>query len=249
MKVWLVLAFLELMACSSFDVPAEFKYKEIQTSSFKIATWQKITDNNAPFKIYIEGDGFAFRANGRISSNPTPRGTLVRELAFGDKHQNVIYLARPCQFVTDAICQPQDWSVARFSEKAVQAQYEAVKQITGNSSLTLVGFSGGAQIAGLMAVKYSDLKIDKLVTVAGNLDVIRWTEYHHLPPLNLSLDLHNYRNAYGKFNQVHYIGADDDNIVPEITRLFVINPHNLIIVEGADHNTGWEKVYERIRQE
>ncbi|MDD7312777.1 MAG: alpha/beta hydrolase, partial [bacterium] len=64
-----------------------------------MASWQKITHPTAPYKIYIEGDGHAFNAHGQPTGNPTPKGTLVRELAFGDNHENVIYLARPCQYV------------------------------------------------------------------------------------------------------------------------------------------------------
>ena len=236
-----------LTACTSVEVPTQFEYQEIQTSTFKIATWQKITNPSAPFKIYIEGDGYAFRANGRLSSNPTPHGTLVRELAFADSHDNVVYMARPCQFVKDEKCAPKYWSTARFSPQTIQAQYEATRQIADRQPVTLVGFSGGAQIAGLVALKYHDLNVKKLVTIAGNLDVKAWTDYHHLPPLTESDDLQNYQAQYAQFKQKHYVGTDDDNIVPQITENFVADKATIVYVQGASHNSGWQKAYMQIR--
>ena len=240
---------LLLTGCAGWQMPPEFSYREISTSTFKIAVWQKIESPTLPYKIYIEGDGYAFNHNGRISNNPTPHGTLVRELAAGDKHPNVIYMARPCQFVDDTQCRPIYWSTARFAPEAVQAQYEAVKAVAGKQPLTLVGFSGGAQIAGLLAVKYPDLYISKLVTVAGNLDVKAWSEYHHLPALALSDDLRNYRAQYAKFTQVHYIGKDDSNIVPALTENFVTDKQQIIYIKNASHNNGWEAAFTQIRHE
>ena len=244
-----LLSLFFLGACTHIEVPPEFTYTEVQTSGFKIAAWKKITRADAPMKVYIEGDGYAFRGSGAVSSNPTPHGILLRQIAFGDSHENVIYLARPCQFVQDDKCSPKDWSDARFSKMAVQSEYEAVKHFTGNSSLTLVGFSGGAQIAGLMVVKHPDLAVHKLVTIAGNLDVAGWVEYHQLSPLKLSDDLHDWKDKYAAFNQVHYVGTDDTNIVPQITEQFVADKNTIKYVRGASHNQGWEKAFKAIRAE
>lgn len=238
-----------LGGCTSLTVPPEYQYKEIETSYFKLASWQKITNPSAPYKIYVEGDGAAFRADGSVSFDPTPRSTLLREIAFNDNHPNVIYLARPCQFVKDEKCQPEYWSTARFSKESVQSEYEAVKSAVQSNPVTLVGFSGGAQIAGLMVVRYADLNVQKLVTVAGNLDVKSWTDYHNLPPLILSDDLADYKTEYAKFKQVHYIGDRDDNIIPQITENFVADSATLIYVKGATHNTGWEGKFADIRNE
>lgn len=249
MKRTVLISTLFLCCCASLNIPPQFVYKEIETSYFKLASWQKITNPTAPYKFYIEGDGAAFRASGKVSSNPTPRSRLLREIAFGDEHENVIYLARPCQYVKDNRCQAKYWSNARFSSQVVQSEYEAIKQISTENPLVLVGFSGGAQIAGLIAVKYHDLQINKLVTIAGNLDVQAWVEYHSLPKLNLSDDLSRYREEYAQFNQVHYLGKKDKNIVPSISQRFIENHSSIRLVENASHNQGWKQVYEQIRQE
>ena len=240
---------LFLAACATIKAPDGFVYEEIPTATFKIAVWHKLSNQNAPIKVYIEGDGAAFRANGNVSSNPTPHSTLVRELAFGDLHENIIYLARPCQFVQDNMCAPQYWSTARFAPEIIQAEYEALQKLVGKRPLILVGFSGGAQVAGLLAVKYSDLYVKKLVTIAGNLDHQTWTSYHNLPPLTLSENLAQYKTQYAQFLQVHYIGQNDDNILPFITENFVADKNSIIYVSEASHNHGWQKVFPQIQKE
>lgn len=240
---------IALCACNNITVPPAYKYVEIQTSTFKLASWQKIEQQNKPYKFYIEGDGSAFRSDGSVSSDPTPRSTLLREIAFGDNQSNIIYLARPCQYVQDNMCEAKYWSTARFSTEAVNAEYEAIKSIAGEQSVTLVGFSGGAQIAGLIAVKYKDIKIQKLVTIAGNLDVKSWTDYHEVPTLFLSDDLANYKTDYAKFNQIHYVGLQDENIIPQITENFVTDKNTIQYIKKASHNKGWKASYNSIRSE
>lgn len=169
MKKILAFCVLIISGCQSIQPPKEFVYKEINTHQFKLASWQKITDNNADYRIYIEGDGYAFNANGQPSRNPTPHGELVRELSFNDTALNVIYLARPCQFVKENACRVEYWTTKRFAPEVIEAEYEAIKKIVGNKNITLIGFSGGAQIAGLLAVKYTLNKpFDKLINIKNS---------------------------------------------------------------------------------
>ena len=121
MKTRLLFAFASLLlaGCASFSAPESFRYQEIDTEFFRLASWQKLTDAFQPVRIYIEGDGYAFNAHGRPSSNPTPRETDFRALAFGDPHANVVYLARPCQYVEDSRCNRSYWSTARFSANRI----------------------------------------------------------------------------------------------------------------------------------
>ena len=114
-------------------MPAEFVYKEVETRNFTLASWQKVTKPAAPYKIYIEGDGYAFNARGKATQDQTPRGTLVRELAFGDDSPNVIYFARPCQYIKSPICSKRHWTTARFALEVINAEYEAIKNIADNN--------------------------------------------------------------------------------------------------------------------
>lgn len=249
-KSWLVIFGLTLLvsACATLTIPDAFVYKETQTNTFRIAGWQKITNPNATYKVYIEGDGHAFNAHGRPTNNPTPKGTLVREMAFGDANENVIYLARPCQYVKDEACKTKYWTTARFAKEVIDDEYEVIKKIAGNNPVILIGFSGGAQVAGLIAVTKPDLNVKKIITVAGNLDHKKWTEYHHLQALDSSLDLNDYQDKFHKINQINYIGEKDKVIPMQISKDFLHN-QNIYVVKNATHGEGWQSVYDKIRNE
>lgn len=247
MKKLLLFLFL-LCGCQSITVPPEYVYKEIQTENFRLASWQKISSSSGIYKFYIEGDGTAFDAYGRPTSDPTPRGTLVRELAFGDTHGNVIYLARPCQYLMRGICTQRHWTTARFAPEIINSEYEAVKKIAGNNPVVLVGFSGGAQVAGLLAATKPDLNVRKIITVAGNLNHLTWTQHHKVPPLTESLNLENYRAEFLKIPQIHYAGSEDDIIPPQLIKDFAGQNAQVVTVDGATHNSGWEKVFNEIQK-
>ncbi len=241
--------FLFLVGCATISAPPEYVYKEIPFRNFTLASWQKVTNPAAPYKIYIEGDGHAFNAHGRATQDPTPRGNLVRELAFGDDSPNVVYLARPCQYIKSPICSKRHWTTARFAPEIINDEYAAVKQIAGDNPVILIGFSGGAQIAGLIASAKPGLNVKKIITIAGNLDHLAWTQYHNLPPFTESLNLESYRKQFAKIPQIHYVGEKDDVIPPILAYEFIRNPTLIIEVKDAEHNSGWEKIYSAVWQE
>lgn len=245
----LLITLLFLTGCTTIKVPADFVYKEIETRDFTLASWQKVTNPAAPYKIYIEGDGYAFNAHGRATQDPTPHSTLVRELAFGDNSPNVIYLARPCQYIKSPICSQRHWTTARFAPEVINAEYATVKQIAGDNPVILIGFSGGAQVAGLITSAKPGLNIKKIITIAGNLDHLAWTQYHNLPPLNESMNLESYRKQFVKIPQIHYVGSDDEVIPPVLVREFVGNNDLVVMVDGASHNEGWEEIYNKVWNE
>ena len=238
-----------LSGCSSIAVPSSYVYKEIPTRHFTLASWQIITDLSGVYKIYIEGDGYAFNAHGRTTQDPTPKGIFMRELAFEDDSPNVVYLARPCQYVKSPICSKRHWTTARFALEVINAEYAAVKQIVGDNSVILIGFSGGAQVAGLLASAKPNLNVKKIITIAGNLDHLAWTQYHNLPPLNESMNLESYRKQFAQIPQIHYVGSNDKVMPPVLVREFVGGSGNIIEVRGATHNSGWEEIYAQIRNE
>ena len=231
-KVLITLLFLT--SCSTITAPADFVYKEIETRDFTLATWQKVSNPAAPYKIYIEGDGYAFNSYGRATQDPTPHGTLVRELAFGDN---------------SPICSKRHWTTARFAPEIINAEYEAIKNIAGNNPVILVGFSGGAQVAGLVATAKPELNIKKIITIAGNLDHLAWTQYHNLPPLNESMNLESYRKQFAKIPQIHYVGSNDEVMPPILVREFIKDDDLIIEVDGASHNESWGKIYNKVWSE
>lgn len=173
----------------------------------------------------------------------------MRELAFGDDSPNVIYLARPCQYIKSPICSKRHWTTARFAPEVINAEYAAVKQIAGDNPVTLIGFSGGAQVAGLIASTKPGLNVKKVITIAGNLDHLAWTQYHNLPPLNESMNLESYHKQFARIPQIHYVSSNDEVMPPLLVRDFVGESCNIIEVRGATHNSGWEEIYSQIRNE
>lgn len=247
LKALIILFFVA--GCTAIKAPTDFVYKEIPTRDFTLASWQKITEPSGTYKIYIEGDGYAFNAHGRATQDPTPKGILMRELAFGDDSPNVVYLARPCQYIKSPICSKRHWTTARFAPEVINAEYAAVKQIVGDNPVILIGFSGGAQVAGLIASAKPGLNVKKVITIAGNLDHLAWTQYLNLPPLNESMNLKSYHKQFARIPQIHYVGSNDEVVPPLLVRDFVGKDTRVFEVRGATHNSGWEEIYSQIRNE
>lgn len=238
---------LGLSGCMRVTVPPDFTYKEIPTEEFNISSWQKIGDPSAPYKIYIEGDGNAFNSHGNPTKDPTPKGKLMREIAFKDDSPNVIYLARPCQYIQSKMCHRRYWTNARFAPEVINAEYSAVKQLVGTNPVILVGYSGGAQIAGLLATTKQGLNVKKIITIAGNLNHQAWTQYHNLPPLDGSMNLEHYKTKFFQIPQTHYIGDKDEVIPPQLLQEFIADHTKIILVPKADHFSGWESIYTQVR--
>ena len=226
-------ALFGLTACASVTLePYSFTYIPVQTDEFEIATWQDLANASAPVHIYIEGDGYAFNRHGQPTSNPTPRKNLVRNLAARDKNTNVVYVARPCQYIKSPNCDVSDWTDARFSEAVIDSMYTAIKTIAKNRPIILIGYSGGAMVSGLIIQKHPELNVQKWITVAGVLNHKDWTEYFGDAPLTGSLNL----NKLPQVSQVHYI-ADGDIVVPnELTRRWA-KASDIVVVKNAKHDS------------
>ena len=243
-----LLCLLLLGGCSTIKAPESFIYKEISGENFDVIVWQKTNSPTLPYKIYIEGDGYAFNAHGMPTADPTPKGELMRELAFGDISPNVVYLARPCQYKQSRSCTTKYWTDARFAPEVVRDEYIAIKKTVKDHPVILIGFSGGAQIAGLLAAT-TDLKVKEIITIAGNLDHKAWTRYHKLPDLDESLNAADFKIKLAKFKQKHYVGTKDKVIPASLTGNLLNNSNLITKVRNATHNDGWEQIYPLIWQE
>jgi len=207
-----IICVLILSGCvgGKWTPPSDFNYAPIKTDTYEIATWQKINSpQNKNIHIYIEGDGYAFDAYGQPTNNPTPRGTFVRDLALADNFDNVVYMARPCQFIMDENCSQSDWTSGRFSKKIIDAQSAAIKQIAKDKNITIVGYSGGAMVSGLVIQQNKKLNFEKWITVAGVLNHKLWTDYFGDEPLIGSMNMERLPNI----SQTHFIGGRD-GVVP-----------------------------------
>ena len=230
----ILLLLLLLSGCHSITVPDSFMYKEIETDAYKIASWQKITDTKSPIRIYIEGDGYAFNHLGYPTTNPTPRGTFLREIVFNDPNPNVVYLARACQYVDDKRCSQKDWTTGRFSQDIINSTAQAIKKVSGKQEIILIGYSGGALLSGLIINQNPKIPVKKWITLAGVLNHTKWTEDLNLPPLKDSIDL----KTLPTIPQLHLIGDKDTTVSYKLTESLVDNK-NLIIIPSATHDKGY----------
>lgn len=221
--------------------------QRVKGGQFALQTYQKITDPNLPYVIYIEGDGLAFRRK-RPSVNPTPIRATMLLLATMDSRPNVVYLARPCQYLlheNGSACNYHYWTDKRMSEDSVAAINEAINNISHGKSVDLIGFSGGGGLAVLIAARNSHVK--SIVTIAGNLDHKSFNEYHKVTQMPASLNPIDYAQKVSTIPQLHLSGGNDKVVPPFIADGFVKAAHSSCVhkevVASAGHHEGWEQVW------
>lgn len=212
-------------AADTLAVKAGWAYSALQVGHFRLAVWQPA--HRSPDKrltVYLEGDGMAWVTTSTPSADPTPVDPIALKLALAQPEGNVAYLGRPCQYV-DAErsgCDSRYWKQARFAEDVVAASDQAIEMLKRShqaQQITLVGFSGGATVAALVAARRTD--VDRLVTVAGNLDPHAWTQSKGLAPLTGSLSPVDYLEKLSSIAQWHFAGALDSVIPPSLTQGFI----------------------------
>jgi hypothetical protein len=200
--------------------------QKIATDDFLLTTYQRFdaTSDNKQMVVYIEGDGMAWISRDQLSSNPTPVQPVALKLASIDTNINVLYVARPCQYLWPQKmnrCSSKYWSNKRSSEEVISSINQAisiVKQKQNISSIRLIGYSGGGGIAALIADRRAD--VNEFVSVSGNLNYKLFTQTHDLSPMNGSIDPITVANQIGSIPQIHYVGADDKIIPKQIALSF-----------------------------
>jgi pimeloyl-ACP methyl ester carboxylesterase len=211
--------------------------------------WSRALGYAAAVTVYVEGDGRAWRGSRRPPRNPTPRTSVVVPLALEDDGP-VIYLARPCQYVDRRAfptCTPRWWTDARYSEPAVaalDATLDRLLRAAASPRLTLVGHSGGATIAALLAERRTD--VEALITIAGVLDTDAWAAWHGVTPLSASLNPIARPRHLATIPQVHLTGSRDRIVPPALLgaaleRLGRPRTAAHVTVEGYDHRCCWDR--------
>lgn len=224
-----------------------FNTKVVKGGKFWIFTAQKITNPKLPYVIYLEGDGRAFKNRYTISDDPTPSRSMVMRMATMDYRSNVIYIARPCQYVEAGLrdnCNNVYWSRKRLSVEVVDAIDDVIKSIVGsNKTIDLVGFSSGGGMAVLLADRNN--KVRSIVTVAGLLDHKLFTKHHRVVDMIGSLNPIDAARRIRHIPQLHLSGGNDDIIKPSIAHSYVSRSHSRCvyqqIIPKARHNDGWVK--------
>lgn len=205
--------------------------------------------------VYIEGDGFAWRTRTEPSDDPTPRMPRGLALAAADPATDpVLYLGRPCQYVEGRdrrLCTPEAWTTRRYGEAvfhSLNAAVDEVKSLVGAARVAVYGYSGGGTMAALLAERRTDVLF--WATVAGNLDVDAWAEFHHVSPLTGSLNPARHKAEAAAIPQVHVAGERDRVVPPLFARAWCAGEQESLcrVVEVPDmgHFSPWEGIWPEI---
>lgn len=232
MKLCCFVFLLLLSGCMTvWRAPDDFVLNDVVAPDFIIRTYQKDSSDTSPVHIYIEGDGFAFSTYGIPTSNPTPRNSFLRELAASDRNANVVYIARPCQYIMSSECTVSDWTDGRFSGRIIDNMAFVVRKVSGGRPIVLIGYSGGALVSGLMIADNHDLDVRQWITIAGVLNHSDWTRYFGDSPLVKSQDLSVLPNV----QQSHFVASDDVVVPLELSQRWTRDVGGVIIVPNSTH--------------
>jgi pimeloyl-ACP methyl ester carboxylesterase len=227
----------------------QFAERQVPADPFLLTVFERVQTGNATTAdVYIEGDGLAWLGRHRPSPDPSPTDPVALRLAAADPAAAVAYIARPCQYsrlTTEGACPQKYWTSARFAPEVITALGAALDDLKARHHLTgfnLVGFSGGAAAAALVAARRND--IVSLRSVAGNLDSRLFSQLHNVSPLALSLEPAEAAPKLATVPQHHFVGGEDLVVPADIPRSFIAKAGpshclRLTVVPGLAHDGDW----------
>jgi len=239
---------------------AGFAQHLIEAPPFLLMALVKCPTQNTSRHLYIEGDGNSWKTKFILSDDPTPKQPLALKLALRDPHPCVIYLARPGQYIfkdthrnfEDTHCHSRYWSTHRYAPEVIDAYQlvlDRIQNTYGKQKLLLVGFSGGASIATLIATQRDDL--EGVITVAGDLNHSALNRHHHTSALYASLNPFFFTEKLTTVPQCHWSGEQDVIVPAWVAQDFVAKLNSSgcakhYVLKNANHHRGWEKHWTQI---
>jgi hypothetical protein len=238
----------------ALDIAAKNNFKNFvfNTKNYQIFSAQRLIYKNQIINIYIEGDGRSWIDRDTISSNPTPVVPFALNLANLDADNNVIYLARPCQYAFNQKCNESVWTSHQFSKPVLMSYMEVldtIKEQNNNNKFNLIAYSGGATIALMLGANRED--IQSIRTIAGNLDHNELSKITKTSPLTHSVAAKEFIFKTEKIPQIHYHGNKDEVIPNQIylnyqNSFAKTNCVKIVEVEGFKHTSkDWESFWKK----
>ncbi|MFN3701102.1 MAG: hypothetical protein ACK4VI_06235 [Alphaproteobacteria bacterium] len=255
-----LLATLAIGACTSkpyvreeaakrISAPVWMVNRQIPANEYSITAYERMHKRHSIAHLYIEGDGSTWTAKNPQSVNPTPINPVALHLAAHDLAENVVYLARPCQYSTmvskTASCPTEAWTNGRFSQGVIDAYKTAMDEIKKRYDITefhLIGHSGGGAIAAILATQRDDVL--SLRTVAAPLNHTAFTHMHAMPPMDKSINPIDLASQLRTVPQHHFIGGQDRLTQPAILHSYLqaLGANNCTaytFIQEAEHEAGW----------
>lgn len=233
--------------------PAFMVERTIEAGPFGIQAWERMHKRNDVATVYIEGDkeGLAnkeFKDKGFWGLDATRENPVGLHLASRDNAKNLAYLSRPCQnvkFPEKKGCDPKYWQAERYAPEVIESYNLALNDIAKRWNITkfhLVGYDGGANIAGVLAATRSDILSFR--SVAGDLNP-RFNDGVDVEPVAANAVLAiDYGSALANVPQHHFIGAADSIVTPGTYHSYrqalgLSECIHYSLVQDADHTRGW----------
>tara|TARA_R110001592_G_C13186681_1_gene751718 strand:- start:4420 stop:5241 length:822 start_codon:yes stop_codon:yes gene_type:complete len=224
-------------------------YKVVSSNNFKhLLAINSHSDINKPVIVFIEGDGRPWQRHNRVASKPTPDKPLLLEWFIAADFP-AVYLGRPCYFeLNDPQCSPYWYTHGRYSEPVVDSLVQVLRDNVAEKNLVLVGHSGGGTLAILMAEKLEH--VQAVLTIAGNLQVNAWSEYHHYSKLQGSMDPMLRKTLPGHIRQIHVYSPFDKVIQEEWIKAYSKKQLNsgLIELPVHGHDYAWKEFYPVVKK-
>jgi pimeloyl-ACP methyl ester carboxylesterase len=200
--------------------------------------------------VYLEGDGSPWLTPGIVAADPTAKTPVMLGLMGLDTTPS-LYLNRPCYMglAESDHCNPLLWTHRRYSVEVIASMAAALNQFlrtSGFSELVFLAHSGGGAVAVLLAEEFPQTV--GIVTLAGNLDIDAWTDYHNFDRLQGSINPAGRKPLNAGIWEYHYIGSDDKNILPEfvLSRARKSTAVHIEVLDGFDHSCCWHGVWPAI---
>lgn len=224
---------------------------QVQSSNqFKHQIFTNSLNKSTTLHVYIDGDGTPWERQRWIANDPTARNPLILKLMQQDTNPAIL-LGRPCYYGQSQAegCDNKYWTSHRYSEEVVNSMSQALNNwlyLKHFKKIVLIGYSGGGAIAMLMANNIA--KATKIVTIAANLNVARWSDYHAVPKLNGSLNPAEEEPVNAKVKQIHFAGKEDKIVPAFIIKNYSSKQMNSKYYElpEQDHACCWERDWSKL---
>lgn len=219
-----------------------------QTNGLKhVVIKHRMVKDGQALHVYFDGDGTPVLSRRRIASDPSSRSRLVLELMGRDAAASIL-VGRPCYYLRQNDCDPVMWTDNRYSEAVVATLAATVREqikLLPNSPVTLIGYSGGGTLAMLVAPRLP--RVERIVTIAANLNVTAWANHHGYSVLNGSLDPAEAAVLADDVEQLHLFGADDQNVPFELMRGVAERGRKstVLVIPDYDHSCCWLELWPR----
>ena len=165
-----------------------------------------------------------------------------------------VYVGRPCYhgLSQSSGCHAKWWTSARYSETVVESLRSVLTQLSKEQEMrgiVLFGYSGGGTLAMLLAERLPFVK--GVVTIAGNLDIEAWAQYHAFTSLTESLNPVSLSPFGNDIVQIHVQGRQDTVVPLHVVKntLQRQGEHSQVIIEDVDHQCCWETMWPKILDE